>query len=97
MSKEKKSLDSNVIAALIGVTGTIVVTLITVFANRPAPQSTVPTPFPTWTNVPTATIVNTPIPTETVPVGEPTSTPAPASPTRNPLSHLLLLRLAEIG
>lgn len=84
MSKEKKSLDSNVIAALIGVTGTIVVTLITVFANRPAPQSTVPTPFPTWTNVPTATIVNTPIPTETVPVGEPTSTPAPASPTPEP-------------
>jgi hypothetical protein len=77
MSKEKK-VDSNIIAALIGVTGTIIVTLITVFANRPAPQ---PTPFPTWTPPATSTVADTPVPTDTVPAGEPTSTPEPDTPT----------------
>lgn len=81
MSKEKKTLDSTVLAALIGVAGTIIVTLITVFANRPAAQ---PTPFPTWTPPPTATIADTPVPTHTVPAGEPTSTPAPDTPTPEP-------------
>ena len=81
MSKEKRSVDSNIVAALIGVTGTIIVTLITVFANRPAPQ---PTPFPTWTPPATSTIADTPMPTDTVPAGEPTSTPEPDTPTPEP-------------
>jgi hypothetical protein len=76
MSKDRK-VDSNIIAALIGVTGTIIVTLITLFANRPAPQ---PTPFPTWTAPATSTIADTPVPTDTVPAGEPTSTPEPKPP-----------------
>ena len=81
MSKEKRSLDTNIIAALIGVSGTIIVTLITLFANRPAPP---PTPFPTWTPTATATIADTPMPTDTVPAGEATSTPEPKTPTPEP-------------
>ncbi|HLO32937.1 MAG TPA: hypothetical protein VK249_27580, partial [Anaerolineales bacterium] len=83
MSKEKKSLDSSIIAALIGVVGTIIVTLITLNANRPTPQPQA-TPFPTWTVPPTATITNTPVPTDTVPAGDPSSTPAPETPTPEP-------------
>lgn len=83
MPGEKKPLDSAVLAAIITVTGGIIVTLITTFANRASPQA-VPTSFPTWTNVPTATITNTPVPTHTVPAGEPTSTPAPPTDTPAP-------------
>ncbi|HEX9331024.1 MAG TPA: hypothetical protein VF896_03975, partial [Anaerolineales bacterium] len=76
-------MDPSIIAALIGVIGTITVTLITVYANRPAPQP--PTTLPvTWTIPPTATIANTPVPTDTVPAGEPSSTPAPDTPTPEP-------------
>ncbi len=83
MSKNKRSMDPSIIAALIGVIGTITVTLITVYANRPAPQP--PTTLPvTWTIPPTATIANTPVPTDTVPAGEPSSTPAPDTPTPEP-------------
>src|SRR5215212_1435086 len=78
MSKEKRSMDTNIIAALIGVSGTIIVTLITLYANRPAPQ---PTPFPTWTPPATSTVADTPVPTDTVPAGESTSTPEPDTPT----------------
>ena len=83
MSKEKRSIDSNIIAALIGVMGTIIVTVITLYANRPAPVPQ-PTPYPTWTIPPTATIANTPVPTDTVPAGDPSSTPAPDTPTPAP-------------
>jgi len=75
----KKSLDPSIIAALIGVIGTIAVTLITIFANRPvAPQ---PTPVPPTAVSYTDTVMPTVVPTDTVPVGEPTSTPAPDTPT----------------
>jgi hypothetical protein len=85
MSNNKRSIDPAIIAALIGVMGTICVTIITLYVTRiappPPPQ---PTPLPTWTNTATATITNTPVPTDTVPVGEPTSTPAPDTPTPAP-------------
>jgi hypothetical protein len=63
--------------------GTVCVAVITLYANRivPPPQ---PTPLPTWTTPPTATITNTPIPTDTVPAGEPSSTAAPDTPTAQP-------------
>ncbi|HLF73453.1 MAG TPA: hypothetical protein VI524_03840 [Anaerolineales bacterium] len=77
----KPRIDPSIIAALIGVAGTIVVTLITLNANRPAPA---PTPIPTWTPFPTSTDIPTPVPTHTVPVGEPSSTPAPDTPTPEP-------------
>jgi hypothetical protein len=77
----KRRIDPSITAALIGVIGTIVVTLITLYANRPTPQSTA---FPTWTPPPTATITDTPVPTDTVPAGDPTSTPAPDTPTPEP-------------
>ncbi len=79
----KKSIDPAVLAAIITVTGGIIVTLITTFANRPAARPD-PTIVPTWTTVPTATMADTPIPTDTVAVGEPTSTPVPDTPTPEP-------------
>ncbi|HLO17776.1 MAG TPA: hypothetical protein VK206_23300 [Anaerolineales bacterium] len=83
MSNNKRSIDPAIIAAIIGVVGTLCVTLLGLYANRvafpPQPQPTVV--VPTWTTPPTATITNTPVPTTTVPVGESTSTPAPDTPT----------------
>lgn len=71
--------EPTIIASLIGVMGTIAVTLITLFVNRPVPTFP-PTPLPTWTVPATATITDTPVPTDTVPAGEPSSTPAPDTP-----------------
>lgn len=80
---KKKSLDPAVLAAIITVAGGIIVTLITTY--KPAlPQQPTATLFPTWTNVPTATITDTPKPTDTVPAGDATSTPAPATATIEP-------------
>ncbi len=75
-----RRIDPSIVAALIGVLGTIVVTLITLFySNRPGPQ---PTPFPpSPTAMPTSTITDTAVPTTTVAPGEATSTPAPETPT----------------
>ncbi len=87
MSNNKRSIDPAIIAALIGVMGTVCVTAITLYINyfapqlRPQPTANV---LPTWTIPPTATIANTPVPTDTVPVGEPTSTSAPDTPTPEP-------------
>src|SRR6266511_3931243 len=93
MSEPRKPrIDSAIIAALIGVCGTVAVTLISLFGNRLAPQ---PTPFPTWTAIPTSTIANTPLPTSTVPAGEPTSTPAPDTPTPEPTFTLAPPALGE--
>jgi hypothetical protein len=88
MSESKKVIDSNVIAALIGVAGTIIVTVITINANRPSVQ---PTPVPTVIVV-TATTAPTVIPTDTVPPGDPTSTPAPTdtpAPLPSPTATLI--------
>lgn len=82
-----KRVDSTIIAAIIGVMGTLCVTIITLyatnFAPRPQPQFTEPVQ-PTWTMPATATITSTPEPTHTVPVGDPTSTPEPDTPTPQP-------------
>ena len=90
MSTNNRRIDPAIIAALIGVMGTVCVTVISLFANnfisgRETPQPTVPGQA-TWTaTIPsTATVVNTPIPTDTVPAGDPTSTPEPPTPTLEP-------------
>lgn len=78
----KKSLDPSVLAALIGVAGTIIVTVISIYANRtPAPP---PTPVPPTAFFFTETVSPTPVPTDTVPVGDATSTPAPVTDTPEP-------------
>ncbi len=80
----KKSMDPAVLAALVTVLGGIIIALINVWSNRPASVPATATPFPTWTDVPTATITFTPVPTDTVPAGQPSSTPAPDTPTPKP-------------
>jgi hypothetical protein len=83
-----KRIDPTIIAALIGVMGTVCVTVISLLANnyvnRPQPQATDPVQPPTWTVPPTSTIANTPIPTDTVPAGDPTSTAVPDTQTPEP-------------
>jgi hypothetical protein len=80
-NSSSKRIDPSIIAALIGVIGTIIVTLITVNANKqpPAPAGA-PTPIIISTN----TDVPTTAPTSTVQPGEPTSTPEPPTPTAVP-------------
>ena len=84
MSNNKRSIDSSIIAALIGVMGTVCVTVITLwYTSRPTPQSQA-TPLPSSTTAPTLANTDTPVPTDTVPVGDPSSTPAPATLTPEP-------------
>jgi hypothetical protein len=82
-----KRIDPAIIAAVIGVMGTVCVTVITLIANNivssPQPQATDPVQ-PVWTASPTSTITNTPEPTDTVPPGDSTSTPVPDTPTLEP-------------
>lgn len=96
-----RRMDPTITAAIIGVTGTIIVTLITVFGNRIGqpnpvqPTAVIPTDMliaPTAI-VFTETAVPTVIPTDTVPAGEPTSTAAPATDT--PLPPPLPVALGE--
>lgn len=86
MSNNRRSIDPAIVAALIGVMGTVCVTAISLYINNFAPRPQSPTAIvqPTWTVPFTATIANTPVPTDTVPVGEPSSTPAPDTPTPEP-------------
>jgi hypothetical protein len=91
MSEPRKSrIDPSIIAAVIGVCGTVMVTLITLLVNwsGPTPAPTPPTASPqldpTWTAVPTLTNSPEPIPTDTVPVGDASSTPAPDTATPEP-------------
>ena len=87
MSTNKRSIDPAIIAALIGVMGTVCVTAVTLYVSYFGPQRQPPPTAnvqPTWTTSPTATITDTAVPTTTVPVGEPTSTPAPDTPTPEP-------------
>jgi hypothetical protein len=89
-----KRIDPAIIAALIGVMGTVCVTAITLYVNyfgpRPQPQPTDPVGQPSWTApatstiAATSTITNTAVPTDTVPAGDPTSTSAPETPTLEP-------------
>jgi hypothetical protein len=91
MSEPRKSrIDPTIIAALIGVCGTVMVTLITLGLPRLTPATATATApsFPNWTDtavsVSTSTNVPTPVPTDTVPAGDPSSTPAPDTPTPEP-------------
>jgi hypothetical protein len=89
MSEPRKSrIDPAIIAAMIGVCGTVMVTLISLAVPRLTAATPTTLPFPTWTgtavDVSTSTIVPTPVPTDTVPVGDPSSTPAPDTPTPEP-------------
>lgn len=78
-----RKLDPSITAALIGVAGTIVVTLITVFGDRPPAAQ--PTPAPPTAVVYTETVAPTAQPTDTVPAGDPTSTPEPPTDTPSPV------------
>ena len=94
MSNTKRGIDPTIIAAVIGVMGTLCITLITLFANRivpslpgtatipPLPSEVQSSPQPTWTVSPLPTNTETPAPTDTVPAGDPTSTAEP--PTQTP-------------
>jgi len=70
-AQEKKGISPEIVAALIGVAGTIAVAI---FFNQPQTTTETPTATPI---VVTATSEPTAIPTDTVPPGESTSTPAP--------------------
>jgi len=92
-----RRIDPSIVAALIGVCGTITVTLITLFvSNRP---QTVATPTSAAYTTPivaaTETVTFTAIPTDTVPPGEPTSTPAP--PTDTPVPTITPVPPVAIG
>lgn len=91
-----RRVDPSIIAALIGVCGTITVTLITLFVNRP---QVVPTPTTgsvhTTPIAATETVTFTAVPTDTVPPGEPTSTPAP--PTDTPVPTATSIPPVPIG
>ena len=88
-TNNRRGIDPAIIAAIIGVIGTLCVTIISLYANRilpqPSPQPSLPPQItvvePTWTVSPTATMTFTPVPTDTVPAGNPTSTAAPDTPT----------------
>jgi hypothetical protein len=101
MSNNKRTIDSTIIAAVIGVMGTLCVTLITLYANRvnplqtPVPPTSPPLPSevqpslePTWTASPTVTLTEAVAPTDTVPAGQDTSTPEPDTPTPEATSTL---------
>jgi len=94
--RNRARIDPTIIAALIGVCGTVAVALISIVAPRLVPE---PTPVPTWTSVAifTPTITNTPVPTDTVPAGDPTSTPAPATQTPEPTFTLAAPTPPPIG
>src|SRR5258706_2475385 len=91
-NSSSRKIDPSIIAALIGVIGTIIVTLITLNANKqPAAPTAIPTPIIISTN----TEVPSPVPTDTAAPGEPTSTPAP--PTDTPVPTFTLVPPVAIG
>ena len=86
-----RKIDPSIVAALIGVIGTILVTVISIKANK---QPT-PTPVPTPNVASTNTTVPSPQPTDTVPPGDPTSTPEP--PTDTPVPTFTTVPPVAIG
>jgi len=79
----KPRIDPSIIAALIGVVGTIIVTFITLRVNQPRALES--TPIPPAAVFFTETIAPSPNPTDTVEVGDPSSTPEPPTSTPEPI------------
>ena len=91
-----RRIDPSIIAALIGVCGTVTVTLITLYVNNRA--QSVPTPtsvYSTPSIVFTETATFTALPTDTVPPGASTSTPAP--PTDTPVPTITPIPSVAVG
>jgi hypothetical protein len=86
-----RRIDPSIVAALIGVLGTIAVTLISIKAN----QAPTPPKEPTAIVISTATLPATAAPTDTVPPNAPTSTPEP--PTDTPVPTFTLVPPVPIG
>ncbi|MGZ9222808.1 MAG: hypothetical protein ACXW4Q_11935 [Anaerolineales bacterium] len=99
MSNSPKSrIDPTILAALIGVCGTVMVTLITLALPRfTAPPTPTAPPTASWTpvSISTSTIAPSPVPTHTVPAGDPSSTPAPDTPTPEPTFTPALPKIGE--
>ena len=85
--KKKSKLDPAVMAAIIGVVGTILASLITIYAGRQIASSTV---LSTNTVTPTSTITETPPPTDTITPELPTVTLAPVTITPIPTATSVL-------
>ena len=75
--KPHRRMDPSIIAAVIGVCGTITVALIPILSGRFSASATPTLPAYATSILPTETITFTAEPTDTVPPGESTSTPAP--------------------
>ena len=78
--RRRKGMNPTILAALIGVIGTIIVALIQFYANR---QTTLPTPTSTLIAL-TATATNTVVITDTAALNTPTLTPIPSTDTPLP-------------
>ena len=92
MSNNSRKIDPSIIAALIGVIGTVVVTLISINANK-QPPAPIATPIVIVASPTQAPV----IPTDTVPAGDPTSTPAPATNTPEPTFTFTAIPPVAIG
>jgi hypothetical protein len=92
-----RKIDSSIIAALIGVAGTVIVTLITLYANRPQAVATPTSSYYATPILSTEMMTNTATvaPTDTAAPGEPTSTPAP--PTNTPVPTMTPIPPVAIG
>jgi len=94
--KPHRRIDPSIMAALIGVCGTITVALIPILSGRFSASATPTAPaYATSILLPTETMTFTAAPTDTVPPGEPTSTPAP--PTDTPVPSATSIPPVPIG
>jgi hypothetical protein len=91
-NQSPRRIDPSIIAALIGVLGTIAVTLISIRANQ---QSSASTQEPTPIVISTYTLPATAAPTDTVLPNAPSSTPEP--PTDTPVPTFTLVPPVAIG
>lgn len=87
-----RKIDPAIVAAIITVLGTILVTLIPLYTNRQTPASQ---PTLTATVAFTSTVTDRPLPTETVPPNEPTFTAVPA--TDSPVPTITVIPPVALG
>lgn len=92
--RKKPLMNPTVMAALIGVIGTILTTLISLYANRPMPT---PTPLPTNTVTITSTITRTSVPSDTATFTPVTPSPTEAPATRTPTATITPVTPVPIG